>query len=446
MDELEKLKQRRDATLKAAQEIISVANDEGRQVTPEENTKFDTLMGQYNDLDADIGRREQVQVAEARLKTVKRQIEPGPITPVPGATSRIEVIPPGSHIKLKAFTGPGAHERAYRMGMWCRANIFRDGKAKDWCRDHNVESRVMTEGVNVAGGFLVPTEMENAIINLRDTYGLARRECKIRQMSSDSEMVPRQTTGLTTYFVGETTATQASDLAYDQVQLTAKELSALARVSKSLSEDAVVSVADEIAKDMAYAFAKKEDECLVDGDGTNTYGGMVGFRAKMVDGNHDGSYVTATAADDQFTELLLADIISTIAVIPQYAHANAKWYMSQYAWGAAIVRLLAALGGNVVSQVTAGADKELMGYPVVLAPAMPSLTTAYNLTVMLAFGDMAMATTLGNRRGMTIEVDGSRYLEYRQLAIIGTERFDVVVHDIGTDTAGGPLAGFRGQT
>jgi len=446
MDELDKLRQRRDATLKAAQEIVDVAKDEGRKVTPEEGAKFDALMVEYNDLDADIGRREQIKVAEDRLKKVTRQIEPEPIAKPIGTGSRIEVMPPGYDIKLRAFTGPGAHERAYRAGMWCRAMIFGDGRAKDWCREHGPEMRVMTEGVNTAGGFLVPTEMENAIIKLREEYGLARRVCKIRRMASDTEVIPRRSAGVTSYFIGENTAITPSDVSYNQVQLTAKKLATGTRISSDLTEDAVVNVAEDVAEEAGYAFAVKEDQCLIDGDGTSDYGGMVGFRTKMVDGNHAASYITATAGDDQFTELLLADIISVIGKLPQYAQANAAWYCSQYAWGAGFLRLLGAVGGNTIQALTAGAAKEFMGYPVELSPAMPSATTAYNLTPMLAFGDMSKAATLGDRRGITVKVDDSIYADYDQLYVRVTERIDIVVHDIGDASSAGPLVGLVGQT
>ena len=46
---------------------------------------------------------------------------------------------------------------------------------------------------------------------------------------------------------------------------------------------------------------------------------------------------------------------------------------------------------------------------------------------------------MGTRRGVSIQVDSSRYFEYDQLAIRGTERFDINYHERGTSTVAGPV-------
>ena len=46
---------------------------------------------------------------------------------------------------------------------------------------------------------------------------------------------------------------------------------------------------------------------------------------------------------------------------------------------------------------------------------------------------------MGSRRGVSIQVDGSRYFELDQLAIRGTERFDINYHERGTASVAGPV-------
>ena len=77
---------------------------------------------------------------------------------------------------------------------------------------------------------------------------------------------------------------------------------------------------------------------------------------------------------------------------------------------------------------------------------MPSGTAAFNGEVMLMFGDMKMATTFGNRRGVTVSQTDDRWFEYDQVGIRGTQRYDIVVHDIGDNTDAGPLVGLVGTT
>ena len=72
--------------------------------------------------------------------------------------------------------------------------------------------------------------------------------------------------------------------------------------------------------------------------------------------------------------------------------------------------------------------------------------TVYNDVVMFAFGDLSRSTTMGTRRGITMAVDSSRYLEFDQLGVFGTERFQIVNHDIGTPTTAGCIVAYVGQT
>jgi HK97 family phage major capsid protein len=87
---------------------------------------------------------------------------------------------------------------------------------------------------------------------------------------------PRRTDGLTASFTGENTALTESQVSWDNINLTAKKLGVLTRMSTEIEQDAVVAIADWLVGEIAYAFAAKEDDCGFNGDGTSTYGGMRG--------------------------------------------------------------------------------------------------------------------------------------------------------------------------
>ena len=105
----------------------------------------------------------------------------------------------------------------------------------------------MSVGVNTAGGFTVPEEMSSAIIDLREEYGVFRRESKVVPMSADTKTVPRRTSGLTAYFVDENSAVTESTKGWDQVMLVARKIAALAKYSSELDEDSIISMADDLA-------------------------------------------------------------------------------------------------------------------------------------------------------------------------------------------------------
>jgi HK97 family phage major capsid protein len=177
--------------------------------------------------------------------------------------------------------------------MWCRATIYGDQGAAQWCAEHDVEIRArratarqksQNESTNSAGGYLVFPEMSTAIIDLREQYGTARRFINVVQMASDVQVIPRRTGGLTGYFATEENAFTESSKTWGQVRLQAQALGTLTKISRELADDAVISVADDIASEIAYGLAVKEDATLWNGDGTSAYGGIIGIRTKFAAG------------------------------------------------------------------------------------------------------------------------------------------------------------------
>ncbi len=73
--------------------------------------------------------------------------------------------------KLKNLTNK---EQAFRFGTWCLGAMGHK-KSADWCAANGLALRTKghTEGVNSAGGFLVPDEFENELITLREQYDMA---------------------------------------------------------------------------------------------------------------------------------------------------------------------------------------------------------------------------------------------------------------------------------
>ena len=426
-----------------ARKIKDLADQESRGMTAEEALKFDKHLDESERLEKEAERQEKLELAEARINKPKERV----VAPETANGAKIEIAtnPMFRSGKLRAFKGKTADVDAYKSGKWLMATVMGDATARQWCRDHDMEIRVQTEGVNAAGGFLVPDVLERAIIDLRETYGVMRREARVVPMSSDHTLIPRRTGGVTAEFIGETTAINASDKSWDMVELTAKKLGALTRMSTDLSEDAIVNIADDLADEMAWAFAKKEDECGLDGDGTNTYGGMVGIRMKMVDGLHLGSWHAAITPGEEWNELTVADLTGVMAVLPLSARANAKWFCHPRAKAETFDRLALAVGGNSAVNLGEGAMSKFMGYPIVEMNAMPSADAMSTATseIMILFGDMRRSTTFGDRRGITIKVSTDRYMEFDQIGIQATERFCINNHDIGGAAATdyGPMRG-----
>lgn len=440
------LKEQRALALKEADELVATGDAEKRDMTPDEKARFDALMIEHERLGGETERREKLEKAKSEQANSTRQTTPQ--KPAENATA-----PLSQHVEvvrhrgtLRAFTGADARENAYRSGMWLRAALMNDTRCRQWCTEHGLEFRAQSEGVNTAGGYLVPTEFENTVIVNRENYGVFRRECRVIPMGRDHMVIPRYHDGITAHFPGENTAATASDKSWTAVTLTAKKLMALTRMSTEVAEDAVISLADDLATDMAWAFAKMEDDCGFIGTGAATYGGIVGAAIALADGTHNAGYVTAAGGNDMFSEYTVADFTAVMSALPAYALDGAKWYCSQSCNAGSFDRLKLALAGMTAQMMEQGTGPRYAGYDIVVTQSMPTAITDLSGQVVALFGNLGRAACFGDRRGITVKVDSSRYLEYDQIAVQATERFDISVHSLGDNTTAGPLVGLEAET
>jgi HK97 family phage major capsid protein len=342
--------------------------------------------------------------------------------------------------KLRAFTQPlrftdGSQmepiEAAYRSGMWLMAIVTGSERAHKWCKDHGLGghlSRVMTGDNDAAGGYLVPTEMEQSIIDLREDYGLARRLARRRPMATDTKSVPKRTGGVTAYFIEEDNAgITAADKSWGNVNFVAKTLAALSLISENLEEDSIVDVVDDLAREQAYAMATKEDQCWLIGDGTSTYGGMQGLRT-LFDATAYASRVTAASGHDTFAEYDNADLSSVMAKVADFPGLNPVWVASKTFCENVFGRLKRTAGGNSGSDLDARARYGYGGYDAFTSEIMPKDGTQAVTTVEAFFGDFGMSSSFGDRRGIMVKVLRERYAEKLQVGIRGHERFHIINH------------------
>mgnify|MGYP003575548750 CR=1 FL=1 len=439
------LSDQRENLLKEAAALIDQADTEHREATEAEDKRASECLASAEKLAKEIDKRQRLISAQTAMTTPEQRLTTTPRPDLAYTSHAGDTVPaPARRIgKLKSFTGPNADYNAYLSGMFMLAAVWRQRKAIDWCNYHGMQSLAMNESTNAAGGVLVPDVMENAIIDLRETYGVFRQNSRIRTMTSDTLTIPRRTGGLTVYFPGEGGTITASDKTFDAVTLVAKKMAAMTVFSSELNEDAVISIADDLAQEFAWALALKEDQIGFLGDGTSTYGGMNGL-VLMNDGNHAASIYTAITGNTAFSTLDIDDFNGMSGKLPEYARPRAKWYISRPGFAASMERLMYAAGGNTVQTIGGGTGPSFLGYPVVIAQVMNSTLTAQTSTFGLCyFGDLALATSMGTRRGISVQQSEHLYFASDQIAIRCTERIDIVPHDLGDGSTAGPLIGLK---
>jgi HK97 family phage major capsid protein len=223
-------------------------------------------------------------------------------------------------------------------------------------------------------------------------------------------------------------------------------------VSRDLDEDSAVSIGDWLSGEIATALAGKEDDCLFSGDGTSTYGGMTGLRTIFTTGVGSlAGAVDAATGHDTMAEIDAADLAKVQGVLPEYVYKNGNpaWICSRTMWANVFERLIGASGGVTKDQASGQTIMAYNGFPVLTSPkclAPASATTTANDVPYIFFGDLALASMLGDRRGMEVELSTEYRFANRQNAILGSERFDINNHGTGDTSTAGPIVALMGNT
>lgn len=337
-----------------------------------------------------------------------------------------------------------SREVAWKFGTWCAAALGH-AKSREMCKNHGLElirTKGATEGTNSAGGYLVPDQFESEIITLREQYGVFRRNATIKPMTSDILRIPRRNSTVVAYFVGEAQAITESQQVFDQVQLTAKKLGVVTTVSSELNEDALINMGDALAGEIAWAFSFKEDDCGFNGDGTSTYGGIVGLLNSLTDTTTQIANGSAT----NYAGVTVAEISAGFKLLPAWAgqRNNIKIFCPKGAYHGVFERLMAVGSGNSMTDLANGFQTpKWMGYPVEFSQAI-SATESADATFAY-IGDLRQAVYMGDRRQNAIAFSDSALNAFEQdeIAVRGTERFDIVCANVGSSSATGAIVRMR---
>ena len=447
---MDKLKQLLDelAAVVAEMEATSEMPAEGDApaMSEEQEASLRSLETRAAKLREQVELLQRIEAKQIELRAVIERAAPAKAVDAPEVKetkveTRNYAIPRASG-RLKAFKGVDAEERAYRAGMHLKGYTLGDAEARRWCVDHGVESRAQAGSINSLGGVLVSDELSSEIIRLVEEFGVVPSEFRRVSMNTDSMLVARRTSGLSARPIGENAAPSTSEVTFDNVNLIAKLWGIDNRVPNSLLEDSVIDLADAMAVEVAQSFAEAYDNAGLIGDGGSTYHGTVGVASAINDGTHSASVATATSRTT-FDALTLTDFTSLVAKAPLFARRNAKFFISPAGYGSSMLRLMVANAGNNAADIAGGANLQFLGFPVVLCHPLQSALSGTTGTVACLFGDMSQAATFGERRGVTIKTDASRFIEYDQTLTFATARVAMVAHDLGNAAKAGPIVALK---
>jgi HK97 family phage major capsid protein len=463
---LKQLTEEHDELRFEARGIAQTAQDQGnRDWTPEEDSRFKEITAEGTGLLAVL--EEQIKQAKAREATILRLAQEenrkkivDRLNTESDELSRPRVLPTNGVLpedephrsdirvrtsKLRAFKNV---TEAWNAGMWLRSIVAKMHGNQDKVADlhcHRVGMDVSNssyEGSGVAGGYLVPPQMAQTIIDVRESVGIARRVCQIQAMTSDMVSIPKRAGGLTVYYPNELATITDSDKTWGQINLAAEKRAVASKISQELQDDALISIVDNVVSEMAYALALQEDNELINGTGASSYGHVLGLRSSLTGVGTAGIY-TCDSNENLWSEIDLEDVIATMAKLPDRYNRSPVWICSSNFYWAVFARLLAAAGGNTIRDMESGPGgmKSFMGSPVYTTSQMP--TADSDSVVHALFGQFDMGVILGDRTGIRVSRDDSTGFLSDYTTLKATARYDIHVHEPGDSSNAGAYVGLK---
>jgi HK97 family phage major capsid protein len=163
------------------------------------------------------------------------------------------------------------------------------------------------------------------------------------------------------------------------------------------------------------------------------------------DGSHNAGKVTAASGHDLLSEIDATDLATLVGAAPSYVfQGGACWYVSPLGFALVLCRLASGNGGIIMMEIDGRVVPTFWGFEIRIASVLPNVATTLNGSIMMLFGDISLAATIGETRGIEIKTSTQRYLDQDQLLIRGRERIDIVNHDLGDNTTAGPIVGLVG--
>ena len=446
----DQIRAKMDNVLTAAEAIETKAAAENRPMTAAEQTDFNAKIAEHKSLADEYKAQKQTEdnisfarAARANLNAVTPpaftyNADSSPYSGGHAANVQARVVGP----TLNAFKGQNAERDAYDCGLAFKAVLFRDSEARDKLISRRGEAfyASMNENNPVDGGYAVAPEFSTAVFTAWEQTGAIQKLAKRVPMQSDSLELLKQTGSTTVYYPGEEGEITASDMDFGRVGLVPKKRAILAYMSNELKDDAIVPVMDMLAADMGHQFALKQDQEGILGDGTSTYGNVAGIKTKIAAAT--ASISQAATGHNLWSEIDLADIAAWMGKLPDKfrVEGQLQFLCSQAFKWQVFDRLALSAGGALAMDYSTGVPRlQFLGVPIVTSDRCE--TAQADATVCAYFGNFGQGLLLGERTQIRIATSEHVAFTSDRLAIRGTTRYDLQVHEPGnTSTAGAIVA------
>ncbi len=375
MSKITELQEKRARIWKQAKDFLNAKQKESDVLSAEDNARYEKMEQEVVDLGKEINRRHKQAEIEVAL----------------------------NQPTCKALTNsPTADQLPKRQ----------DAHAKDFwkmMRGHAVVD-ALKEGADPDGGFLVPDEFENQLIQKLQEANVLRTISHVIQTNSGEHKIPVVASEGTAAWLEEEAAYTESNTQFSQVSLGAHKLGTLIKVSEELLNDSAFDLMSYLSDEFGRRLGNAEEQAFLTGTGTGQPTGI------LTDTNGASAGSTAAKAD----ALTFDDLIDLFYSLKAPYRQNAVFLMNDDTVKA--IRKMKDKNDQYIWQpsVQVGQPDRILNCPVYTSPFMPTLAAA-NKPVL--FGDFNYYW-IADREGRTFKRLNELYAVTGQVGFLGSQRVD----------------------
>lgn len=382
MSKVNDLRAQRAKTWEEAKAFLDSHRKDG-VLSAEDSAAYEKMEQTISDLGREIDRQERLDAYEREMSAPTAK----PLTGKPEAA--------------KPDTKTGRASDAYKSAFWNQV------RAKD-----GITSEIrnaLSEGVDTEGGYLVPDEFEQTLVQALSKNNIVRDHAHVFTTNSGTHKIPVVTTKGTASWVDEGGTLTEDDDVFGQQLIGAHKVATLIKVSEELLNDSAFDLEAYFRSEFARRIGNAEEDAFLNGNGTGKPTGIFdGTAGAQVGVTAGGAAITADEIIDLFYSLdgayrrnaiwVLND--STIKAIRKLKDGN-----GQYLWQPALHE---------------GTFDTLLGKRIFTSPYVPEIGAG---SKSIAFGDFSFYW-IGDRQGITFRRLNERYAETGQVGFLVSKRLD----------------------
>jgi HK97 family phage major capsid protein len=319
---------------------------------------------------------------------------------------------------------------------WLRASVKFRSDSMAFSRLDGAEQRALSEGIDTAGGFLVPPDIQAEVLQRTAQSAIFRRLARVVNTSRDRVVFPRveantssgsiYSSGFVGGWAGETPTFTDTDPTFGTFEITIKKARVATKLSNDFIADSATNILSWLAVNGAENMALVEDNAFIIGAGTSLVPlGILndtGITTVLIENSNSANNISNDSTSIAAGTSSGHRIIDLAYALPAQYTANAVWVVSRNTEGK--IRKLGDTSGRFLWPEMSGsalgaAPSSLLGFPLYNSDWVQNDGTDANKVAI--FGDLSNYI-IAQRAQLSTVVLRERFADNDQTGIILFER------------------------